>query len=81
MKLRFLMSHCRKSSVRFKMVGKKWIFKEETHSTHRAWAISEGNRGFGRNTLHRQALEPSQTASAASKCGVVSFHGLGNFIG
>ena len=63
------------------MVGKKWIFLEETHSTHRVWAISEGNRGLGRNTLHIQALEPSQRASAASKCGVVSFHGLGNFIG
>ena len=28
MKLRFLMSHCRKNSERDKMLGKKWIYLE-----------------------------------------------------
>ena len=28
MKLRFLMSHCRKNSVRDKVLGKKWIYLE-----------------------------------------------------
>ena len=81
MNLRFLVSHCRKNSVRFKVVGKKWIYLEEIHSTHSMWAISEGKRGLGRNTLHTQVLEPSQRVSAASKCVVFSFHGLANFIG
>ena len=30
-------------------------------------------------TFHRQEYEPSQRVSAASKYGVVSFYGLGNF--
>ena len=34
-----------------------------------------------RNTLHRQECGPSQRESAASKCGAVSFYGLGKFIG
>ena len=33
-----------------------------------------------RSTLHRQECGPSQRASAAPKCGVVSFYRLGNFI-
>ena len=28
LKLRFLMSHCRKNSVRDKVIGKKWIYLE-----------------------------------------------------
>ena len=28
MKLRFLMSHCKKNSVRDKVIGKKWIYLE-----------------------------------------------------
>lgn len=32
-------------------------------------------------TLNRQECRPSQRVSAASKCGVVSFYVLGNFIG
>ena len=35
-----------------------------------------------RNALHKQECGPLQRASAtASKCGMVSFYGLGNFIG
>ena len=34
-----------------------------------------------RDTLHVQACRLSQRANAASECGVVSFYGLGNFIG
>ena len=42
--------------------------------TGKKWFYSE------RNILHRQC-EPLQRASAASKCGMVSFYGLGNLIG
>ena len=62
MKVKVLMSCCRKNSVRDKVIGKNWIYLE-------------------RNTLDRQECEPSYRASVASKCGVVSFYGLGNFIG
>ena len=41
MKLRLLMSHCRKSSMRDKAIGKKWIYVER-NTFHRVWAISEG---------------------------------------
>ena len=34
MKLRFLMSHCRKTSVRDKVIGKKWI-SSERNTLHR----------------------------------------------
>ena len=34
MKLGFLMSHCRKNSVRDKVVGKKWIYLER-NALHR----------------------------------------------
>ena len=33
-----------------------------------------------RKTSHRQARGLSQRVSVASKCGVVSFYGLGNYI-
>ena len=33
-----------------------------------------------RNTLHRQSVGHHKRLSASSKCGVVSFYGLGNFI-
>ena len=46
MKLRFLMSHCRKNSVRDKVMGKKWIYLER-NTLHRVWAISEGEKGTG----------------------------------
>ena len=44
-KLRFLMSHCRKNSVRDKVIGKKWIYSDSERSTlqrqsmghHRGW--------------------------------------------
>ena len=42
MKLRFLMSHHRKNSVRDKVMGKKWIYSDSERSTlHRVWAITE----------------------------------------
>ena len=37
LKLRFLMCHCRKNSVRDKVIGKKWIYLER--DTDRVWAI------------------------------------------
>ena len=43
MKLRFLMSHHRKNSVRDKVIGKKWTCLER-NTLHRVWAISEGRR-------------------------------------
>ena len=33
MKLRFLKSHCRKNSVRDKVIGKKWIYSDSERST------------------------------------------------
>ena len=57
MKLRFLISHHRKNSVRDKVIGKQWIYSE------------------------RQSVGPSQRVRAASKCSVVSYYGLGDFIG
>ena len=43
MKLRFLMSHCRKNSVRDKVIGKNWIYSDTERSTlHRVQAIAEG---------------------------------------
>ena len=42
LKLRFLMSHCRKNSMRDKVIGEKWIYSRETHSTDRLLAITEG---------------------------------------
>ena len=44
MKLRFLMSHHRKNSVRDKVIGKKWIYSDTERNTfhRRVWAIAEG---------------------------------------
>ena len=44
MKLRFLMPHHRKNSVRDKVIGKKGFIQiqREAHSTDRVWAITEG---------------------------------------
>ena len=43
MKLRFLMFHCRKNSVRDTVIGKKWICSDSERSTlHKVWAIREG---------------------------------------
>ena len=46
MKLRPLMTHGRKNSVRDKVIGKKWIYSDTERSTHtaqtRVWAIAEG---------------------------------------
>ena len=45
MKLRLLMSHHRKNSVRDQLIGKKWIYLEK-NTVHRVWAISEGESGI-----------------------------------
>ena len=34
MKLRFLMSYCRKKSVRDKVIGKKWLYPERNTVGH-----------------------------------------------
>ena len=62
MKLRFLMSHHRKNSVREKVLGTKWTYLE-------------------RKTLHRQNVGLSKMVRVALKYCMVSFLGLGNFIG
>ena len=43
-KLRFLMPHRRKNSVRDKVMGKKWIHSSQgdAHPTDRLWGIAEG---------------------------------------
>ena len=64
MKLRFLMSHHRKNSVREKVIGKKWIHSD-----------SEGS------TLHRQSVGRHREWVCPWNWGMVSFYGLGNFIG
>ena len=40
MKLRFLMSHCRKNSVRDKVIGRSGFIQRET--LHGVWTITEG---------------------------------------
>ena len=45
MKLRFLMSHHRKNSVRDKVIGKKQVYLER-NILHRVWSISEGKSGL-----------------------------------
>ena len=55
MKLRFLMCHHRKNSVKDKVTGKKWIYLER-NTLHRVWTISEGKSGLGRNTLDRKSV-------------------------
>ena len=44
MKLRFLMSHPRKNSVRNKVIVKKWI-SSEIHFIDRMWAMKEDKCG------------------------------------
>ena len=39
MKLRFLMSHCRKNSVRDKVIGKKWIYSDSVRSTRHRQSV------------------------------------------
>ena len=46
MKLRFLMSHGRKNSVRDKVIGKKWIYSDtERNTLHRVWDFAEDKCG------------------------------------
>ena len=41
------MSHCRKNSVRDKVIGKKLIYSDSERSTlHRVWAIAKGVCGL-----------------------------------
>ena len=49
------------SSVRDKVIGKKWIYLErDLHFIDRMQSISKGKNDLGRNTLHRQEYGPSQ---------------------
>ena len=42
MKFRFFMSHCRKNSLRDKLIGKKWIYSDSERSTlHRQCGPSQ----------------------------------------
>ena len=42
MKLRVMMSHCRKKSVRDKVIGNKWIYSDlERCILYRVWVIGE----------------------------------------
>ena len=63
MKLRFLISHHRKNSLRDKVIGKKEVDL------------------FGEKHTPQTECGLPQRVSAASKCDVISFYGLGNFIG
>ena len=80
MKLRLFMSHCRKNSVRDKVISKKWIYLfRDACSIDRMQSISKGKNGFRRNNStdsvgHLRRRE-------APNYGVVSFYGLGNLIG
>ena len=47
MKLRFFMSHGRKNSMRDKVIGKKWIYLERTHSIDRMRFVSKSKRPWG----------------------------------
>lgn len=40
LKFRFLMSFCRKNTLRDKVIDKKWVYLESGTSTDRVWAIS-----------------------------------------
>ena len=77
MKLRFLMSHCRKKSVRDKVIRKKWIYPERnTPQTD----CRPSQKARVRDTLPRQRVWAVADGEYSLKCTVVSFYGLGNFI-
>ena len=79
MTLRFFTSQHRRNSARGKGIG-KWIYLER-YTSHRQKAVRLGSEsGSGRNTLHRQNVGLLRRQEAL-KHGVVSFYGLGNFIG
>ena len=80
MKLRFLMSHCRKNSVRDKVIGKKWIYREKHTQQTECGPFQKAGAAVV-ETLHRQECGLMQRVNVASKCGVVSVYGLSNFIG
>ena len=71
MRFRFLMSHCRKNSVRDKVIGKKWIYLERYTLQRQNAVISKGENGFGRNTVHRQSVSHLRKQEALN-CGVIS---------
>ena len=51
-KLRFLMSHCRKNSVRDRVIGKKWIYSDSERSTLHRQSVSH----------HRGRVQPWNVA-------------------
>ena len=56
MKLRFLMSHHRKNSVRDRVIGKKWIYLE-SNTLQIESGPSQKGRGLERNILYRDVSE------------------------
>ena len=48
MKLRFLMSHCRKNSVRDKVLGKNWIYSERNTLCRESMGHLRGECGVGK---------------------------------
>ena len=60
MKLRLLMSHGRKNSVRDKMIGKKWIYSGTERSTlHRVWAVANAATKCGLVSFYRGRIIPT----------------------
>ena len=55
------------------------LFKD-THSIDRMQSVSKGENGPGRNTFHRQSVGHLRRQEAPEH-GVVSFYGLGDFMG
>ena len=62
MKLGFLMSYCRKNSVRDKVFGKKSMYLERSTLQRQMQSVSKDKNGFGRNTLRRTERGLSQKA-------------------
>ena len=79
MKLKFFMFCHKKSSVRDKVIGKKWIYLER-YTFHRMWSVSKGKNSLERNTVHRQSVGHLRRQETP-KYGVVSFYQLDNFTG
>ena len=51
MRFRFLMSHCRKNSVRDKVIGKKWIYLERKPLHRQEYGPSRKVRAVSQNDV------------------------------
>ena len=67
-------------SMGLQRVGQEWSTFTFSHSIDRIQFISKGKNNPGRNTLHRKSMGHLRRQETR-KYGVVSFYGLGNFIG